>query len=114
MIKHSALTMVFEKALQSISPGVTCPYWDYTIEGEKLRGGAQASDVWLQSGLLEPTAFGLVNDTVPFVVEGVWAFTRIGYDTDSSAVHNAYGYTRAPWNTNAVRQILPLYRAPVR
>ena len=35
MIKHSALTMVFEKALQSISPGVTCPYWDYTIDAER-------------------------------------------------------------------------------
>ena len=35
MTHHIGYTLLFEQALQVVSPAVTIPYWEYTIEGEQ-------------------------------------------------------------------------------
>lgn len=105
LTQHVAMTAQFERALQSVAPEQTVPYWDFTLDAVGVASYPElfaASPVWGPSwfgraaGVAAASAAGLPRDTV---VEGRWAYQRVGHDYNSTT-HNPYGFLRAPWNLN--------------
>jgi len=103
MTQHASLTYAFEKSLQSIDPGVTVPYWDWTIDvarnaAENLTNSAIWDwDVW------KAEYFGSANSDNT-VGSGRWAYIEIVSD-NWNETHNPYGYMRAPWNMNSQKWV---------
>ena len=106
LTQHTAFSLSFEQSLQAINPKVTLPYWDYTIDIENIGRNFddQFSDNWFKQTLFNEEYFGAVNEETHSVENGRWKNTEISKIADSyentTTVHNAFGYLRAPWNQN--------------
>jgi len=116
---HVAFTLAFERALQSIYPSVTVPYWDITLESTFYE-----PDTWRNSLVFAPDWFGAAapDNDLRTVTKGRWAFVPATYarppttsssseqrqqqrqeeegDNVFSDVQNSYGLLRAPWNND--------------
>ena len=98
--QHAAFTLRFERALQSVDPKVSVPYWDYTIEAYDV---AVAGDMaaWRRSPVFRDDWFGDAQPEGHVVNAGRWAYTAVAR-ASSADTANAYGLIRAPWNVNKV------------
>ena len=85
-----------EQALQSVSPEVTIPYWDYTIDAYEY------STNWTESPIFNDEWFGTASpDNPDHVLEkGRWAYTEVTKGALETSPRNPYGLLRSPWNTN--------------
>jgi len=115
LTQHAALSKWFEVVLQSISPGVTLPYWDYTIEGQAVNNTGDIAK-WRDSDVFDPQQFGPCKHS-GIMQEGRFAYTITRKDSHDYIVKapeghnrteghyaavNAYGFMRAPWNQNNI------------
>ena len=108
LTQHAALTNEFELSIQSISPQLAVPYWDYTEDGElvhthKTLEVAWSQDIWDEHWFGNATA-----DDDHFVKKGRFAYQQVYRSDDDAVVTNAYGFMRAPWNT-AKSELLDLF-----
>ena len=111
LTNHMAFSLEFEQALQVVDPSLSLPYWDYTIDANdamtaELNTGVDSVLAWRDSVVFTDEWFGTTSpsDELQTMTRGVWAYTPVmkAVNTDGTAapVQNAYGYLRAPWNTN--------------
>jgi hypothetical protein len=100
-MQHSAFSVVFERALQSVDQRVALPYWDFTVEAAAMAQNASLSlaDV---SPVLTDAFFGAANNSGSSVVgSGRWAYTAALPASEAGGMaSNAFGQLRAPWNNN--------------
>ncbi|KAH8050454.1 hypothetical protein JL722_11425 [Aureococcus anophagefferens] len=91
--QHAAFTLRFERALQSVDPRVSVPYWDYTIEAHDV---AVAGDMaaWRRSPVFRDDWFGDAQPEGHVVNAGRWAYTAVARASPSDTA-NAYGLIRA-------------------
>lgn len=96
---HLAMTMSFDLSLRTVDPAVTLPYWDFTLEGERLyRLGEGPSKITEVSPLFTHAWFGS-TDELSHVKDSRWAHTpAITAIVGEKTRRNSYGYVRAPWN----------------
>lgn len=112
LAQHIKITNLFEKAMQTVEPSVSLPFWDFTIDTSE--GNIYPQD----SFAFTPDTFG----TITPASDPEWGYTyrndtikggRIpdGRFKHLKAEHNYkfekfdqidanYGYLRAPWNAN--------------
>ena len=108
MTNHAALTSAFERGLQRVDPRVAMPYWDYTQDEYMFRtrygafGNGNDDKFWTMDDLWSDEAFGSAENSAHTVIAGRFAYQPVtrGADAWANAVHNSYGYLRAPWNVN--------------
>ena len=124
--QHSALSLSFEASLQAVDASVALPYWDYSIDVERVARDhdgdfgafvdAASNELWTS------TWFGAVGNykhlgsskhkiaetpgnasgKAYVVADGRWAYTPTLKAGDGET-RNSYGYLRAPWNNNPVQ-----------
>ena len=106
MTHHFAMTMAFDASLRSSNPKVTMPYWDFTIEGEKiLDAGGDPNMLFDVTPMFNATWFGDSNDE-HHIADGRWAHTKspVAQADDIAGlgpnVANSFGIIRAPWNNS--------------
>lgn len=105
MSQHIAMTSEFELAMQSVSPFITIPYWDYTIDSINIETHYRNASYFFDScELFSPGWFGRTSKTAHTVVEGRMGYLDIPHDYNFT-VRSAYGFLRAPWNINPSRYI---------
>ncbi|KAJ8606643.1 hypothetical protein CTAYLR_008385 [Chrysophaeum taylorii] len=95
---HMAFTLEFEQSTQSISPDISIPYWDFTIESTFYD-----PKTWRSSPVFADDWFGAAAPANPLrtVVRGRWAFVRaMTRSQNFSDIYNSYGVLRAPWNND--------------
>ena len=109
---HLAYTLEAEQSLQAIHPGVSIPYWDYTIDAyfyntTTVNGGGCGigcwGDDWTSSKIFNDDWFGPVaNATTHYVLSsGRWNHMPVLTNAwDYSEIVSPYGYLRSPWNCN--------------
>lgn len=103
---HLALATSFDLSLQTIDKRVTSPYWDFTIEGEKLlkaKLGPKSLETY--SPLLSDNWFG-ATDELDHVISGRWKHTASAVALKGSDMKNSYGFIRAPWNNAKDKEML--------
>ena len=98
---HLAMGISFESALRCVDPRVTMPYWDFTIDGQKIADLELGPRAFLQVNewIFSEDWFGSPNTVTSAIPDGRWAYataTRASQGDTS----NAYGFLRAPWNVN--------------
>ena len=104
---HIALTLEFEKSLQSIDPKLSMPYWEYGRDAVLMQAD------WASSPIV--TALGGISASShdgSHKIEGSseWAGLEVPVSTQTTwniqeegilnPLTNAYGQLRAPWNEN--------------
>jgi hypothetical protein len=95
---HLALTTSFDLSLRAIDKRVSIPYWDFTIEGEKLyKAGLGPKSLSTITPILTDTYFGEV-DQLDHVKTSRWARTKAIKSLEGRSIHTSYGFVRAPWN----------------
>lgn len=95
---HVAFTLEFEQAIQSVSPSVSMPYWDFTIESTLYEPGTFRSSL-----IFSDDWFGNASpdNDLHTLTEGRWAFVPATANARNfSEVVNSYGVLRAPWNND--------------
>lgn len=101
--QHSAMTMEFELAMQSVEPRLAVPYWDYTIDSVKIEfdasGKADVSQIFKNSILFTKNFFGETDGLAHRVTQGRFSHVEIPRDY-SFDTNSPYGFLRAPWNIN--------------
>jgi Common central domain of tyrosinase len=98
---HLALTNSFESSLRAVDPSVTLPYWDFSIEGQKVLSRGEKPSYMLQvTPVFSDTWFGSV-DADHHIADSRWAHVSMPKQPDmESGVRNSYGYIRSYWNNN--------------
>lgn len=106
MTQHTAITALFERALQVVNPAVSLPYWDFTIDGQHVYDVYDGNFSYLfRSEVFGADWFGNASNSLHTVTEGNWAYTRVPSEPEveiqdyEKSLVNAYGFLRAPWNT---------------
>jgi hypothetical protein len=108
LAQHIKMTNMVETCLQAINPGVTLPYWDFTIDQSEGKSS-------ISSAVMTPDIFGSMNQPTDItwgftyendlivdaaIPDGRWAY----FETEKNAIYTdlkkGYGYMRAPWNMN--------------
>lgn len=105
LTQHAAMSLEFERALQSVNSRVTVPYWDYTIESSWIsESGNNEISSWYSSEVFSDDWFGETSPAGYIVNQGRWAYTpAMSTATNQlSSTLNAYGFLRAPWNQNNI------------
>lgn len=95
---HITFTLEYEKAIQSVFPDVSVPYWDFTLESTFYR----AND-WRSSPIFSGSWFGDASpsNNLHTVTEGRWSYeTAMTNARNFSQIVNSYGVLRAPWNND--------------
>lgn len=70
---HMAQSLAFESSLRAINPAITTPYWDFTIDGEKIKHlGGGPSMLTSVSDLFTAKWFGS-GDEFSHIADGRWA-----------------------------------------
>lgn len=104
---HVALSQRFEQALQAVTPRMSLPYWDFTIDEYHARakgGNGNLETLIFESEVWQPDWFGTADPDLHYITEGRWAFTRVARNVWNST-HNSYGFMRAPWNANPIEYV---------
>lgn len=103
---HLAQSLSFEMAIRTVDKRATLPYWDFTIEGEKiLLLGIGPKAVATVSPIFTSTWFGSMDD-LSHVKDSRWAHVPSVVATKSTDVRNSYGIIRAPWNNAKDRELV--------
>jgi hypothetical protein len=108
LLQHLKLSNWFEKALQSIDPSLTLPYWDFTMD---TASGTSMFDNFLFQentfGSLSPAkddywGWTYRNNSVEDakIPDGRWANLKADNYNWYMDLPNGFGYLRAPWNQN--------------
>merc|ERR1712196_737262 len=97
LLSHAAFSLEFEQALQAVTPSVTLPFWDFTIDAETIRLNHADFSLFYESLIFSDKWFGDLRQG-PFANVSCDA----GFWNRSSRVKNAYGFIRSPWNTNHI------------
>lgn len=97
LTQHAALTNEFETSLQSITPYISVPFWDYTEDGELVHKHKNLDVAWEQE-LWSADWFGNATSPEHFVEEGRFAYQKVFTSHEADVVKNPYGIMRAPWN----------------
>lgn len=95
---HVTFTLEYEKAIQSVFPDISVPYWDFTLESTFYR----AND-WRTSPIFSSSWFGEAspNNDLHTVTDGRWAYeSAMSNAWNFSKIVNSYGVLRAPWNND--------------
>lgn len=98
MITHTALTLEFERALQTVFPSTSVPYWDYSLESTFYT----VAD-WRTSKVFSDDWFGEAapKNSLHTVTSGRWAYVPMRTEAwDYSAYTNSFGVMRGPWNND--------------
>ena len=98
---HLALQNSFDASLRSIDPQVAMPYWDFSVEGEKIRQAGQSPSYLNKiSPIFTDEWFGS-SDENDRIVDSNWAHVSMPKVMKESVVNpNSYGYVRSYWNNN--------------
>ena len=99
LTQHMALTTEFEMSVQSISPHIAVPYWDYTYDWYIANQTADPLATLWSLEVWQPTWFGTATGAHSTIEEGRFAYIKAARN-DSAATTSPYGYLRAPWNVN--------------
>lgn len=106
MTQHTAITAMFERALQVVDQSVALPYWDFTIDGQRVYDVYDGNFSYLfRSEVFGANWFGNASNSLHTVTEGTWAYTRVPSEPEveiedyEKSLVNSYGFLRAPWNT---------------
>lgn len=108
--QHISLTMEFELAIQSVTPRLAVPYWDYTIDSAKIQNRhpsnyfASISSIFHESELFTEDFYGYSDKETHYVTEGRFSNVRVTRDY-SAPVKSPRGFLRAPWNLNPSSQV---------
>ena len=128
---HVALANEFERSLQTVDPAVSLPYWDFTMDADRVRLDGANFSAFFDSPIFSEDRFGdvdatstrrraaaaedgdgSVNPPPPAEQSHGLASGRFGNVSVDPAdwnrksdVVNAYGLMRAPWNTNNERTL---------
>lgn len=95
---HVTFTLEYERAIQSVFPDVTVPYWDFTLESTFYR-----ADDWRSSPIFSSSWFGEASpdNDLHTVTDGRWAYeSAMSNAWNFSKIVNSYGVLRAPWNND--------------
>lgn len=78
LTSHAAMSLWFERVMQTVDATVALPYWDYTIEGQIVQKSGDATS-WRQSEVWGDDWFGPADTTHTgyVVATGRWAYTPI-------------------------------------
>jgi hypothetical protein len=88
-----------------VNPEVTLPYWDFTIEGEKIfRAGKSPSYLAKLSPMFSAEWFGSV-DADHHIENSRWKGSLMPKQKDPDGVQNSYGFIRSYWNNNNDEQV---------
>ena len=105
---HAALSLWFEKVLQTVKPDVALPYWDYTIDMHAVGMAGGDTRRWRDSIVWSDDWFGTSRpERIDHVVDkGRFAWTPVTVDNRNlSMFTNGYGMMRAPWNNNRAHYV---------
>ena len=100
---HAALSLWFEKVLQTVKPDVALPYWDYTIDMHAVGMAGGDTRRWRDSIVWSDDWFGTSRpERVDHVIDkGRFAWTPVTVNNGNKSMFtNGYGMMRAPWNNN--------------
>mmetsp|Transcript_19557 Transcript_19557/g.43588 ORF Transcript_19557/g.43588 Transcript_19557/m.43588 type:complete len:695 (-) Transcript_19557:276-2360(-) len=106
LTQHIKITNLFEKALQSVDPLVSVPYWDFTIDTSEGRNALDAFVVgpdWYGGVQLPPNGAGFTyEDSVldARIEGGRWNNITAEMNTEYPDLQSGYGFLRSPWNLN--------------
>lgn len=95
---HVTFTLEYEKAIQSVFPDTSVPYWDFTLESTFYE-----ATTWRNSPIFASSWFGDLSpdNNLHTVTDGRWAYEQAMTRAENfSAIHNSYGVLRAPWNND--------------
>ena len=110
--QHIKITNLFEKAMQTVEPSVTMPYWDFTIDYAEGNIYPQDSFAFTADtfGSITPAAdpewgYTYRNDTIKGgrIPDGRFKHLEAEYNwkfDNFDQISSNYGYMRAPWNAN--------------
>ena len=98
---HLALQNSFDASVRAVDPRVTTPYWDFSIEGEKIYQAEQPpSYIQNISNIYTAEWFGSTDEN-DHIVDSAWAHISMPRTSERSVVRpNSYGYVRSYWNNN--------------
>ena len=102
--RHLAMTNSFEASLRAINPATTLHYWDFTIEGQTIKGAnALPSHLLNISPFFTDTWFGSVDEN-DHIENSRWAHKKMTMKKDLipelETSTNSFGYIRSVWNNN--------------
>lgn len=97
--QHLSITQTAELSLQSVAPSVTIPYWDYTIDSQRIiEIQGSGIDVFKYSELFTAKWFG-ATDKDNRIGDGRFRLQTVTSNTSNDET-SPYGFLRAPWNVN--------------
>ena len=100
LTQHVAVTNELELALQAVDASLALPFWDYTEDIARVRGGGgNTADLWSSKLWTDDWYGNATHDDRHTVTKGRFAYQKVTRDRNATT-HNPYGYLRAPWNVN--------------
>lgn len=108
---HLSFTLICERALQSIDPSISMPYWEYAHDYllyDSFDESAIFGDDWL--GVSAPTTSDYSLQTgvfanIPIPDGSKYLDWDISKEGSLNPFVNAYGWLRSPWNNNPAKYI---------
>lgn len=98
---HLALENSFDASVRAVDPTVTTPYWDFSIEGEKIYQAGKPPSYLLQVSTIYTDEWFGSSDKNDRIVDSRWAHVAMPKVSKMSVVRpNSYGYVRSYWNNN--------------
>ncbi|KAJ8605555.1 hypothetical protein CTAYLR_000128 [Chrysophaeum taylorii] len=112
LTQHAAFTRAYEQALQAVNPVVAMPFWDYSIDQQAASTSTAGAvlENFYASPVFGDDFYGPVKGDSVVVSRGRFAYARIpsalvpdfASSWNLTAVSNAYGLLRSPWNQNSI------------
>jgi hypothetical protein len=107
LVHHLALSTSFDLSLRAIDKRVSIPYWDFSIEGEKLsKAGLGPKALTMFTPLLTDEWFGEIDTKTNHIKNSRWKHTKAIKAIPGSKIRNSYGYIRAPWNNANDKELI--------
>ena len=104
---HVAMNRIFELSLQSVDPSVSLPYWEYTVDVERVIDEENGNfQHWKDLEIWSDKYFGYTNPETGTIETGIFADIDMFADPLYSTVVNSYGLIRSPWNTLATDKVV--------
>ena len=95
---HISMTRLLEASLQSVSPSVTMPYWEYTIDVEDINSNHDGDFwAWRDLTVFSDDWFGVSDPETGLVTTGFFASLELKAN-EWTEWTNSYGLIRSPWN----------------
>lgn len=97
---HLALGNSFEASMRSVDPTIILPYWDFSIEGQKITDADEVPSYMMEvTDVFTHKYFGSVDEE-NHIQDGRWAHSEMPMAKTNSSTRNSYGYIRSYWNNN--------------